>query len=128
MGLYKWEGINSAKKKISGEMEAKDIREVKKTLRRQGIRPKKINEPSIADIDLGKLMVDLGLSKAFGHEELSRFTAQMSTLINAGVPLLECIDLLAKQCKNPNMKSILRKIHEEVADGKSFAEATIFIS
>jgi type IV pilus assembly protein PilC len=123
MGLYKWEGVNSAKKRISGEMEAKDIREVKKTLRRQGIRPRKIEEPSLADLDLGKLFVNMGLTKAFSHEELSRFTAQMSTLINAGVPLLECIELLAKQNKNPNMKSVLMKIHEEVADGKSFAEA-----
>ncbi len=123
MGLYKWEGFNVANKKVSGEMEAKDVREVKKTLRRQGIRPRKIQEPTIADLDLGKMMIDMGLTSAFSKDDLGRFTNQMSTLLNAGVPILETLSLLAKQQKNPYMKSILNKIHEEVADGKSLAEA-----
>jgi type IV pilus assembly protein PilC len=123
MGLYRWEGFNTAKKKVSGEMEAGSVREVKKTLRRQGIRVRKIKEPSIGDLDLGKLMVEKGLMSAFSRDELGRFTMQMSTLLNAGVPILETIELLAKQNKNPNMKSILLKIHEEVADGKALAEA-----
>jgi type IV pilus assembly protein PilC len=119
VGKFKYEGINSEGRKVQGEMDAKDERHLKRLLRRQGIRTKKITAPSPFDIDLGMWMVEKGLSKPFGKDELNRFTRQLAILINAGVPILECMDILAKQEKNPSLKATIRNIMEAVGSGKS---------
>lgn len=121
-GKFKYEGVNSEGRKVQGEMEAKDERQVKRLLRRQGIRAKKIQAPSPLDIDLGMWMVDKGFVKPFGKAELNRFTRQLSILINAGVPIMECLEILSKQEKNPSLKVTIRNVSESVGSGKSLFE------
>ena len=123
IGKYKYTGINSDGKKVEGELEAKDLRNAKKLLRRQGIRPRKIIEPTWMDLDLGMWMVDKGLAKPFGLDELNRFTKQLTILINAGVPILESLEILGKQEKNPSLKSTIKQIVDEIGQGKSLNES-----
>lgn len=123
MGIYKWTGFTKDGKKTEGEVDADSEREVKKILRRQGIRPRKVIAPSILEVDLGQLLVDKGILKPFSQEELGKFTEQLSTLINAGVPILECLEILYKQQKNASLKKIIRQISDEVGGGKALAEA-----
>lgn len=120
---FKYEGINSDSKKVSGEIEATDVRNAKKLLRRKGIRTKRITAPSALDIDLGVLLVDLGVVKPFGNAELGRFTKQLSILINAGVPILESLEILGKQEKNPSLRTSIKGIVEAIGNGKSLFEA-----
>ena len=68
-------------------------------------------------------MVDKGLSTAFGHKELMRFTRQLSILINAGVPIMECLEILFKQEKNLFFKKTIRGIANQVEGGKSLFDA-----
>ncbi|MCO4754982.1 MAG: type II secretion system F family protein [Bacteriovoracaceae bacterium] len=121
-GKFKYEGVNAEGRKVQGEVEGKDIRQVKRSLRRQGIRARKVTAPSPLDIDLGMLMVEKGLAKPFGKVELNRFTRQLSILINAGVPILECLEILAKQEVNPSLKAAIKQIMEDVGGGKSLSE------
>lgn len=123
MANYKWEGFTKEGKKTTGEIEADTEKQAKLFLRRQGIRPKKVIPPSVFEVDLGRLMVDKGILKPFKTEEIVKFTSQLSTLINAGVPILECLEILYKQQKNPILKSIIKKISEDVGGGKSLFEA-----
>lgn len=123
MGIYKWTGFTKDGKKTEGEVDADSEREVKKILRRQGIRPRKVIAPSILEVDLGQLLVDKGILKPFSQEELGKFTEQLSTLINAGVPILECLEILYKQQKNSSLKKIIRQISDDVGGGKALAEA-----
>lgn len=122
-GKFKYTGVNAEGRNVEGEIEAKDIRHVKRLLRRQGVRAKKITAPSPLDIDLGMLMVDLGIVKPFGRLELNRFTKQLSILINAGVPIIECLEILAKQERNPSLKKSIKEIVDSVGGGKSLFEA-----
>jgi type IV pilus assembly protein PilC len=123
MAKYKWKGVTKDGKKSEGEVEANSEREVKRILRRQGMRPRKIDAPSILDVDLGQFLVDRGILKAFTQAELCKFTNQLSTLINAGVPILECLEILGKQQKNPSLKTIIRQISDEVGGGKALYES-----
>lgn len=124
-GKYKYTGINQDGKKVEGEIEGKDIRTVKLALRRKGIRVRKLVEPSLLDIDLGTLMVEKGLAKPFGMDELNRFTKQLTILIDAGVPILESLEILAKQEKNIALKSTIKSIVEEIGQGKSLHDAMV---
>lgn len=123
MPKFKFTGMREDGKRIESEIEAESLKEVKKLLRRQGIRPSRIIPPSPLELDLAQWMVDKGLSSAFGHKELMRFTRQLSILINAGVPIMECLEILFKQEKNLFFKKTIRGIANQVEGGKSLFDA-----
>lgn len=125
MKNFKWVGYNRQGKRLSGVMEAQSVREVKKNLRRQGIRAKNVIKPSLAEVDLNELAAEMGLGTPIGTKELFAFTRKMSILINAGVPIMESLEILFKQEPNIRFKKVLRSIAAEVSTGKTLHEAMI---
>ena len=123
MPKFKYAGFTQDGKKIESEIEAATVLEAKKLLRRQRIRATKITPPSIFESDLGQWMVDAGLSKPFGRVELTRFTRQLAILINAGVPIMECLEILHQQESNATLKNSVKAIQVNVEEGKSLFEA-----
>ena len=123
MPKFKYVGFTSDGKKVENSVEAETVRDAKKILRRQNIRPTKVIEPSFFEADLGQFLVDKGLAKPFGRADLMRFTRQLSILINAGVPILECLEILYKQEQNPVLKRVLKNISMQVEEGKSLFDA-----
>jgi type IV pilus assembly protein PilC len=123
MPKFKYAGFTQDGKKVESEIDASNITEAKKLLRRQRIRTTKITPPSIFESDLGQWMVEAGLSKPFGRAELTRFTRQLAILINAGVPIMESLDILHKQEQNFTLKNSVKAIQVQVEEGKSLFEA-----
>lgn len=123
MPKYKYVGFTSDGKKVENSVEADSVRDAKKILRRQNIRATKVIEPSFFEADLGQFLVDKGLAKPFGRSDLMRFTRQLSILINAGVPILECLEILHKQEQNIVLKRVLKNISMQVEEGKSLYDA-----
>lgn len=123
MPKWKWEGVNERKLLVLGEMEANSEMEVRRVLRTQGIRVRRIRPPSFLEFDLNQFMVDKGLASAFGPKELGTFTKQLSVLINAGVPILQSLEILYKQERNPTLKITLKRISDAIASGKSLSES-----
>lgn len=123
MPKWKWEGVNDRKLLVLGEMEANSEMEVRRVLRTQGIRVRRIRPPSFLEFDLNQFMVDKGLAAAFGAKELGTFTKQLSVLINAGVPILQSLEILFKQERNPTLKITLKRIFDAIASGKSLSES-----
>ncbi len=123
MPKFKYVGFTADGKKVENSIEADTIRDAKKMLRRQNIRTTKINPPSFFEADLGQFMVEKGLARPFGRAELMRFTRQLAILINAGVPILECMEILHKQEQNMVLKRVVKNISMSVEEGKSLFDA-----
>jgi type IV pilus assembly protein PilC len=123
MGKFKYVGFKDDGKKLEGVIDAETLKEAKRNLRRQGIRPTKVTPPSALELDLGQWMVDKGISKPFGLVELMRFTRQFSILVNAGVPIMECLEILYKQEKNLFFKKTIKNVAGQVESGKSLYDA-----
>ena len=123
MPKFKYVGFTSDGKKVEDSIEADSVRDVKKILRRQNIRATKVMEPSFFEVDLGEFLVSKGLARPFGRVELMRFTRQLSILINAGVPILECMEILYKQEQNMVLKKVIKNISMQVEEGKSLYDA-----
>lgn len=123
MGTWKWEGLDSKGKKARGNIIARNVKEARKILRAQGVRPKRIDPPSILEFDLGEYMIDKGIAKGFGAKELVQFTKQLSTMINAGVPVVQALEILSKSEKHPVLKNTIRDIAAEVSEGNTIAGA-----
>lgn len=123
MANYSWEGLNKDGKRDSGKVEASSEREARRILRTQGVRPKKIIPPSFLEFDIGEWMVDKGLAAPFGPKELTNFTKQLSIMINAGVPIIQALEIQFKSEKHPVLKKSIKKIASGVGEGKTVAEA-----
>lgn len=123
MPKFKYVGFTADGKKVESSIEADTERDVKKLLRRQQIRATKVIAPSFFEVDLGEFMVEKGLARPFGRAELMRFTRQLSILINAGVPILECMEILHKQEQNPVLKKVVKNITMQVEEGKSLFDS-----
>lgn len=123
MGIYKYEGVDSHGKKVTGQIEASNEKEVRKLLRVQSVRTKKIIPPSILEFDLGAWMVEKGIAQPVTTKELCNFTKQLSIMISAGVPILQGLEILHRAEKNPSLKVAIKKIATDVGEGKTIAEA-----
>ena len=123
MGNWKWEGLNKEGKRSTGMVEASSLRDARRALRAQGVRPRKINPPSILEFDLTEWMVDQGLVAPFGNKELVIFTRQLSVMVNAGVPIIQALEIIYKTEKHVVLKKAVKAIAREVSEGKTINEA-----
>jgi type IV pilus assembly protein PilC len=123
MGIYKYEGVDTNGKKVIGQIDAASEKDVRKALRAQTIRVKKIVPPTILEFDLGAWLVEKGFAKSISNKELCTFTKQLSIMISAGVPILQALEILYRSEKNPTLKLSIKKIASDVGEGKTIAEA-----
>lgn len=123
MPKFKYAGFTGDGKKVENTIDADTVKDAKKLLRRQNIRVTRITAPSMFEVDLGEFLVEKGLARPFGRAELMRFTRQLAILINAGVPILECMEILHKQEQNMVLKKVVKNISMQVEEGKSLYDA-----
>ncbi len=118
MPIFLWKGVNSYGDKRSGQHEAPDEASVHSYLKKLRITPSKIKQKP-KDIFEG---IALFQPKVTGRDVVI-FTRQMSTMIDAGLPLVQSLDILANQQENPAFKKVLREIKTDVETGTTFADA-----
>ncbi|MCB9060392.1 MAG: type II secretion system F family protein [Halobacteriovoraceae bacterium] len=123
MANWKWEGIDETGKKLKGSIDAINVKDARKKLRIRGIRPRKISSPSIFEVDINDMMVEKGFSRPFSAGDLTLFTKQLSIMVNAGVPILQSLEILYKQTKQPVLRRSIKSIATDVEEGKTLAEA-----
>jgi type IV pilus assembly protein PilC len=123
MGNWRYEAISKDGRREAGTVQAGNAKEVRRVLRGRGLRPKRVIPPSLLEFDIGEWMVENGLSKPFGPQELMRFTKQLAIMVNAGVPIIQSLEILYKQQKHPVLKRAIKRIGADVGEGKTIAEA-----
>ena len=123
MANYKYEGVDANGKKAIGQVDATSEKEVRKILRAQNIRVKKIIPPTILEFDLSAWLVEKGFGTSVSPKELGTFTKQLSVMISAGVPILQSLEILQRSEKNAALKMAIKKISSDVGEGKTIAEA-----
>ncbi len=116
--IYQWKGKNPKGRKVKGEMEAENPEQVASSLQRRKITPTRIKKKPkdiFEDIPF--------LAPKVKEKDVIVFARQFSTMIDAGLPLLQCLDILFSQQENPTFKKILKKIKESVESGETFADS-----
>ena len=120
MAKFAWEGKTRTGQAQKGEMEAPNEAAVMTQLRRQGIMPSKVKEKD-KGFNLGLNFP--GFKPKVTTKDLVVFTRQFATMIDAGLPLVQCLDILGRQQDNPTFKKILIQVKESVESGSTFADA-----
>jgi len=117
MPIFKWEGKTLKGLIKKGEMEAPSEAAIRIHLRQQSIIPTKIK------IKGKEFKISLPGGKKVNQRSIAIFTRQLATMIDAGLPLVQSLDILSSQQDNKAFKNIIREIREDVEGGSTFAGA-----
>lgn len=113
--IFQWEGKDKKGNKVKGEISGTSAPLVRAQLRSQGITADKVKKkPKPLFGGAGKKIKPL---------DIALFTRQMATMMGAGVPLLQSFDIIGEGFENPNMRTLVENVKQEVAAGNSLASS-----
>ncbi|MDR2386458.1 MAG: type II secretion system F family protein [Deltaproteobacteria bacterium] len=118
MPIFAWSGVNAKGKKRKGTMEAQDTRQVEAFLKRL-----RISDYNIKDAPKDLLAGIPMFAQKITVKDVMLFTRQFSTMIDAGLPLVQCLKIMADQTDNPTLKTMLRDINNSVQSGATLSDA-----
>src|SRR5271170_5178290 len=113
---YKYQGTNRAGSSVSGVMTATSKEDLKNILKRQQIAPTKMSEK-------GKEFNIPTFGGGVEAKELAVFTRQFSVMIDAGLPLVQCLEILAAQQENKTFQKIIVGVRASVEGGSTLSNA-----
>ncbi len=110
LDVFVWHGVNRKGKKINGELPANNIIELKAQLRKQGITPSKVKKKA-------KPLFGMSGDKAITPSDIANISRQIATMLGAGVPLVQTIEMIGKGHNNGNMQKLLGDIGHKLSSG-----------
>jgi type IV pilus assembly protein PilC len=109
--VFEWEGKDKNGKVVRGEIRSAGEAMVNASLRRQGILVTRVRKRRTTG------------GRSIKQKDIAVFTRQLSTMMRAGVPLLQSFDIVARGSTNPRMTKLLTDIREDVETGTSLSAA-----
>lgn len=118
MPSFVYQGINSYGEKRKGKIEAPNLASAQAQLKKMRIQPSVVKEAPkdlFADVSF--------LQPKVTGKDVVIFTRQLSTMIDAGLPLVQSLEILTKQQENASFKKVLQSVRSDVETGSTIAEA-----
>ncbi len=112
MAQFAWEARATTGEVLKGVMVADNRAAVEKRLRAQQLNPQKVAKK-----------ISLSLGGGVEAKDLVKFVRQFATMIDAGLPLVQCLDILGSQEVNPIFKATLVDVKQTVEGGATFSDA-----
>jgi type IV pilus assembly protein PilC len=109
---FKWEGTDRKGNRIKGESQGPSDNFIKQQLRKQGITPVVVRKQSAL---FGKR------KKAITAGDIAMFLRQMATMMSAGVPLVQSLEIVGRGHENPSMGELVMGVKAHIEGGNSFA-------
>jgi len=118
MPTYVFKGRNKLNEIVVGERVADDREALRQILRKEQVMLTSVKEKG-REIGIPKI----GGRKKVKSKDLSIFTRQFSVMIDAGLPLVQCLDILAQQQDNKYFQQVLMQVRQDVEEGSTLAAA-----
>lgn len=116
MPVFEYKGKTLAGASVAGELQAADRKELERVLRGRRILVSQVSKkPTEIKLSFG--------SKRVAKVDISRFTRQFATMIGAGLPMVQCLEILGSQAERPEMRRIINEVRESVSSGTTLSEA-----
>lgn len=111
--IFLWKGINRRGKTSNGEIRASSVAEAKALLRQQGFTPSSVKKKS----------KPLAFTQPpIKSSDISVVTRQIATMLGAGVPLVQSIDLISSGASNETLRQLMAKISAKIQGGTPLSE------
>lgn len=112
---FHWRGVTHTGKKVSGKILALNESQVKTELSNQNINVKKLKKRNISGFEK--------MRHSIKRKDITLFTRQMATMLSAGVPLVQALQLIAGNSPKAEMKSIVNQVCLSIEAGTPLAQA-----
>lgn len=124
MAKFSYTAIDSSGREKSGKIAANDENDARNRLSGQGLMVSSIvmDKSSAGKGGKAKPERKAGMAKKIDSESLTIFTRQLSTLLQAGLPLLRALEVMARQEKDPKFQAVIVNISESVQGGSPFSD------
>ncbi|MGD9043991.1 MAG: type II secretion system F family protein [Desulfobacterales bacterium] len=122
MPKFSYQAITETGATTSGEIEADSLEVANNMLASRGYIPTRVKaeQPALSGLQMSAIREQLSPVKA---PDLILFTKQFKTMINAGVNMMNMLEILEEQTENPKLRRILGKMHQDIKEGASLYEA-----
>lgn len=117
MAVYVWEGKNRFGDAVKGERVAKSPIELARVLKREQIAVSSITKKSMG------ISIPFLSRKKVKVKELALYTRQLAVLIDADLPLIQSLNMLAEQTRNKYFKSVILDVRKDVEGGSTLNQA-----
>ncbi len=115
MAKFQWEATSRGGDKKKGVMEAETAEAVTTRLKNDGM--------SVSRVKKEAREIHISFGSGVAPKDLQIFTRQLATMIDAGLPLVQCLDILAAQTPNKIFQRILSSVKSSVEQGTTFSDA-----
>ncbi|HVO18022.1 MAG TPA: type II secretion system F family protein [Anaeromyxobacter sp.] len=115
--VWRWSGKTKSGESRAGEMEAGDSTAVEARLRQMGIEPTRVRKKP------KEIHLTLPGIGGVGQKDILVFTRQFSVMIDAGLPLVQALDIIGTQSDNPTFRKVILGVKTRVESGSTFADA-----
>ncbi|MGC9401085.1 type II secretion system inner membrane protein GspF [Vibrio genomosp. F10] len=122
MASFEYKALNDKGRQKKGVIDGDSARQVRSRLKEQGLVPIEVTETrakSNAQSDQGGLSFKRGLSTP----DLALITRQLSTLVQSGMPLEECLKAVSEQSEKPRIRNMLAAIRAKVTEGYTLSDS-----
>jgi type IV pilus assembly protein PilC len=117
MQTYKYKAVTNTGSTVTGVLSGENKEEIIKNLRSKNQFPVLVEAMQKSrDLDLGRL-------KRIKIKDIALFCRQLYTMLNAGVTLINCLDILKLQTENKKLQGIISILHQDVQKGMTFSQA-----
>ncbi|MBA6412947.1 type II secretion system F family protein [Parahaliea sp. F7430] len=110
--IFVWHGTDKHGMNAKGEINAPSSSMARALLRRKGVEPKSVKRKPKPLFSIGR---------SIKPADIAVFTRQLATMMKAGVPLVQCFDIVAEGLANERMRDLVQSIKNDVASGTSLA-------
>lgn len=115
MPIFEYKGKTLAGAPVAGDLQARNREELERLLRQNRILVSSIRKKPMEI----KIKFGTGIKKV----DISRFTRQFATMIGAGLPMVQCLDILATQSENKEMCKVISDVKEGVEAGSTLSDS-----
>jgi type IV pilus assembly protein PilC len=124
MATFVYTGKSVTGEMRKGELQAASLAQATAALRRQQVIPSTLSQKKSFIASLNSINIKIpGLGVRIKTRDLVIFSRQFATMIDAGLPLVQCLDILAGQQENAEFKKVLLDVKGSVEGGSTFADA-----
>jgi general secretion pathway protein F len=119
MPTFRYKAYSATGSAVAGVIDAESERQALQQLKGKGLLPREVHEESAADTASRSFSFQRGVSSA----DLSLFTRRLATLVASSVPLFEAMGSLYDQEESGNLKQVLSRTRDRIAEGASLSRA-----
>lgn len=128
MPVYAYKGVTAAGKATKGTLTAESARAARARMRQDGVFLTEIGEARTTatvagSSERGGWQIDLSSLQRIPTMEIALATRQLSTLVGAGIPLVEALSALVDQIEHARLKSVIGQVRDKVNEGAALADA-----